>query len=70
VPLARPVFQLRRLTTVPQDARVHHYDELDERTQTAVAVAVESGGAFSPEPSARVAPGDVVVYTDYFEVSS
>ncbi|MFC5368484.1 hypothetical protein [Salinirubrum litoreum] len=66
----RPIFRLRQLDSVPADATVHHYDELDEPTQTAISSAVGSGRAFSPEASTRVGPGDVVVFTGYFKVSA
>lgn len=66
----RPIFRLRQLDSVPADATVHHYDELDEPTQSAISSAVGSGRAFSPEDSARVGPGDVVVFTGYFQVSA
>jgi hypothetical protein len=66
----RPIFRLRQLDTVPADATVHHYDELDEPTQSAISSAVGSGQAFSPDDSARVDPGDVVVFTGYFQVST
>jgi hypothetical protein len=66
----RPIFRLRQLDSVPADATVHHYDELDEPTQTAISSAVGSGGAFSPDESAQVGAGDVVVFTGYFQVSA
>jgi hypothetical protein len=66
----RPIFRLRQLDSVPADATVHHYDELDEPTQTAISSAVDGGRAFSPDESARVGPGDVVVFTGYFQVSA
>ena len=65
-----PIFRLRQLDSVPSDATVHHYDELDESTQTALSSAVGGGRAFSPGASARLGPGDVVVFTGYFQVSA
>ncbi|SFR60429.1 hypothetical protein SAMN04487947_2736 [Halogeometricum rufum] len=47
-------------------ARVWHYDELSDRTQTAIAAAVDGSkrGVCAPELSV----GDVVRYTGYYEL--
>jgi hypothetical protein len=66
----RPIFRLRQLDSVPADATVRHYDELDEPTQSAISAAVGGGRAFSPDDSTRLGPGDVVVFTGYFRVSA
>ena len=87
--LLRPPVRLSRVTDVPADARVRHFDELDEETQTFVArFAAEWADAADPfvgdavdlftgdaaDPFAGDAgdlvAGDVVIFTDYFSVSS
>ena len=71
--LLRPLVRLSRVTDVPSDARVRHFDELDEETQTFVARFaagwVDAVDPFTGDAGDLVA-GDVVVFTDYFSVSS
>jgi hypothetical protein len=59
---------------VPDDARVRHYDELDERAKEYLdAVATGRDRPFTdggrPEPVADLRSGDVVVFTDYYRVA-
>ncbi|WP_237561678.1 hypothetical protein [Halorubrum halophilum] len=58
--------RLRRTGVVPSDARVRHYDELDEETQVTVR---ELAGRPQTAPEADdLDDGDVVKFTDYYEV--
>ena len=50
----------------PSGGRVRHFDELGDAEQTMLA-AVASGYAQCSE-SSTLARGDVVVFTDYYEV--
>jgi hypothetical protein len=51
---------------IPSDARVCHYDELDEETQVTVR---ELAGRPQTAPEADdLDDGDVVKFTDYYEV--
>lgn len=78
--LLRPRVRLSRVTDVPSDARVRHFDELDEETQTVVArfaagwvdaAAPVAGDAADPfAGDTDLVAGDVVVFTDYFSVSA
>ncbi|WP_241686231.1 hypothetical protein [Halorubrum amylolyticum] len=58
--------RLRRTGTVPADARVRHYDELDEETQ--VAVSELAGRPRTAPEAGDLDDGDVVKFTDYYEV--
>ncbi|MFC4357490.1 hypothetical protein ACFO0N_05935 [Halobium salinum] len=52
---------------VPVDARVVHFDELDDAAQDRVVARAASGTDVGPLPDGLEA-GDVVVFTDYFRV--
>jgi len=58
--------RLRRTGTVPPDARVRHYDELDEETK--VAVSELAGEPQTAPETGDLDDGDVVKFTDYYEV--
>ncbi|WP_239638611.1 hypothetical protein [Halorubrum saccharovorum] len=58
--------RLRRTGIIPADARVRHYDELDEETQVTVR---ELAGRPRTAPEVNdLDDGDVVKFTDYYEV--
>jgi hypothetical protein len=58
--------RLRRTGRVPTDARVRHYDELDDDEQ---AVVRELAGApWTAPETGDLDDGDVVKFTDYFRV--
>ncbi len=58
--------RLRRTGIIPADARVRHYDELGEETQVTVR---ELAGRPRTAPEADdLDDGDVVKFTDYYEV--
>ncbi|ACM57523.1 hypothetical protein [Halorubrum lacusprofundi] len=58
--------RLRRTGTIPADARVRHYDELDEETQ--VAVSEIAGRPRTAPETEDLDDGDVVKFTDYYKV--
>ncbi|SFH62509.1 hypothetical protein SAMN04488066_11317 [Halorubrum aquaticum] len=58
--------RLRRTGRVPPDARVRHYDELEEATQAAVAEL--AGRPRTAPESADLEDGDVVKFTDYYRI--
>ncbi|WP_234699161.1 hypothetical protein [Halorubrum sp. LN27] len=58
--------RLRRTGLIPSDTRVRHYDELDEEAQATVR---ELAGRPQTAPEADdLDDGDVVKFTDYYEV--
>ncbi|MFC6887615.1 hypothetical protein [Halorubrum trueperi] len=58
--------RLRRTGRVPADARVRHYDELAEETQVAIREVAE--GPWTIPETGDLDDGDVVKFTDYYEV--
>ncbi|WP_241430990.1 hypothetical protein [Halorubrum kocurii] len=58
--------RLRRTGIVPSDARVRHYDELEEETQ--VAVRELAGRPRTAPETDDLDDGDVVKFTDYYQV--
>jgi hypothetical protein len=58
--------RLRRTGRVPSDARVRHYDELDEATQAAVAELADRPRT-APKPG-DLEDGDVVKFTEYYRI--
>ncbi|WP_418286580.1 hypothetical protein [Halorubrum sp. DTA46] len=58
--------RLRRTGRIPADARVRHYDELKEDTQ--VAVRELAGRPRTSPETGDLDDGDVVKFTDYYEV--
>ena len=56
------------ITDVPPGARVRHFDELSDRTQHALATAVQSGRLDIDPASTRLSRGDVVVFTEYVRI--
>ena len=60
--------RLRRTGRVPPDARVRHYDELDDDEQGIVRELADVPWT-APE-TGDLADGDVVKFTDYYQVRS
>ncbi|CQR53837.1 MULTISPECIES: hypothetical protein [Haloferax] len=56
------------VSDVPPGARVHHFDELSERTQRALAAASPAGRLDIDPTASRLSRGDIVVFTDYVRV--
>ena len=58
--------RLRRTGRIPADAEVRHYDELAEETQ--VAITELAGGPWTAPETGDLDDGDVVKFTEYYEV--
>ncbi|MBC9987033.1 MULTISPECIES: hypothetical protein [Haloferax] len=56
------------VSDVPPGVRVHHFDELSERTQRALATATPAGTLDIDTTTSRLSRGDIVVFTDYVRV--
>jgi hypothetical protein len=62
--------ELRTVESVPEGAKVGHYDELDEAAKEEVPALVGADGAtdVGGEVGASLADYDLVKYTDYLRV--
>jgi hypothetical protein len=62
---------VRKVETVPAEATVFHYDELDEELKQAFPSLVERGGGTVHESAAdlSVSGGDCVKFTDYYQIT-
>jgi len=60
--------RLRRTGRVPPDARVRHYDELDDEEQSVVREL--AGEPWTAPEIGDLGDGDVVKFTDYYQVRS
>ena len=60
--------RLRRTGRVPSDARVRHYDELDEEEQGVVREL--AGRPWTAPETGELDDGDVVKFTDYYQIRS
>jgi hypothetical protein len=60
--------RLRRTGRVPADARVRHYDELDDDEQGVVREL--AGEPWTAPETGELSDGDVVKFTDYYLVRS
>lgn len=60
--------RVRKVETVPTEAAVFHYDELDDQLKQAFPSLVEEGGGTIRESAAdgSVSEGDCVKFTDYY----
>ena len=61
-----PRMRLRRTGSIPEHARVRHFDELSEDTQNAVFEA--AGRPYTVPRTADLDDGDIVKFTDYYQV--
>jgi hypothetical protein len=61
-------YDVHRTDTVPEDARVHHFDELEDSAQEYLVRVAEGGSPQETTSLSGLQEGDVVVYTDYFHV--
>lgn len=65
--------KLEQIREVPPDARVCHYDELEDTVKHRFAKVVESDSADSPEGSVvtelDVCGCDIVKFTEYYHLS-
>ncbi len=58
--------RLRRTGRIPADARVRHYDELDEATQ--IAIRELAGEPTTAPEVGDLRDGEFVKFTDYYQV--
>jgi hypothetical protein len=61
-------YDVIRTNSVPESARVRHFDELDDAAQEYLAHAVEGASPRDPTTLSGLSEGDVVVYTDYYRI--
>ena len=60
--------RLRRTGRIPADARVRHYDELDDEEQGVVREL--AGEPWTAPETGDLDDGDVVKFTDYYLIRS
>ena len=58
--------RIRRAGLIPDDARVRHFDELDEDAQAAVSEL--AGRPQTGQEPTDLDDGDVVKFTDYYQI--
>jgi hypothetical protein len=63
--------RVRKVETVPAEAAVFHYDELDEELKQAFPSLVEDGSGPAPASvtNSPVSEGDCVKFTDYYRIT-
>ncbi|XVH32188.1 hypothetical protein ACNS7O_03120 [Haloferacaceae archaeon DSL9] len=62
------VVSIEPVETLSAETSVRHYDELDERTQASLWRLVSEPADEVTTADIRLDPGDVVVFTEYFEI--
>jgi len=62
-------YDVKRTETVPETARVRHFDELDDSTQEYLFSVVEGASPRDPSNLSGLSEGDVVVFTDYYHIT-
>ena len=60
--------EVTRTETVPENARVRHFDELDDTDQEFLVDATSGDGSRPSAARSGLSAGDVVVFTDYYRV--
>lgn len=61
-------YDVNRTDTVPESARVRHFDELDDSAQEYLVHVSEGVSPQDPSNLTGLNRGDVVVFTDYYHV--
>jgi len=61
-------YDVNRTDTVPETARVRHFDELDDSAQEYLFTVAEGASPRDPSNLSGLTEGDVVVFTDYYHV--
>jgi len=61
-------YDVDRTETVPETARVRHFDELDDSAQEYLSNVARGVSPRDPSNLAGLSEGDVVVFTDYYHV--
>jgi hypothetical protein len=66
-----PRVHLEKVDTIPHDARVFHYDQLEDELQSLLSALVDrERGDELPDTVVTVSSGDYVKYTDYYLVTA
>jgi hypothetical protein len=60
---------VKRTETVPETARVRHFDELDDSAQQYLCNVAAGAPPRDPSNLSGLNEGDVVVFTDYYHVT-
>jgi hypothetical protein len=61
-------YDVNRTKTVPETARVRHFDELDDSAQEYLFNVIDGASPRNPNNLSDLNEGDVVVFTDYFHI--
>lgn len=61
-------YDVNRTDTVPETARVRHFDELDDSAQEYLFNVAKGASPRDPGNLSGLNEGDVVVFTDYFHI--
>ncbi|MFB6102954.1 MAG: hypothetical protein ABEJ73_10355 [Haloplanus sp.] len=61
-------YDVNRTDTVPESARVRHFDELDDSAQEFLVHVAEGVSPRDPANLSGLQEGDVVVFTDYYHI--
>jgi len=61
-------YDVNRTDSVPESARVRHFDELDDAAQEYLAHVAEGASPRDPTNLSGLDEGDVVVFTDYYHI--
>lgn len=61
---------VKKVDTIPDDAAVFHYDELNEEFKDRFPALIESTSSEeSMRPESKISNGDYVKFTDYYQVT-
>jgi hypothetical protein len=61
-------YDVDRTDSVPESARVRHFDELDDSVQDYLVHVTEGKSPQDPNNLSGLSEGDVVVFTDYYHI--
>jgi hypothetical protein len=61
-------YEVKGTDTVPETARVRHFDELDDSAQEYLFTVAEGASPRDPGNLSGLNEGDVVVFTDYYHI--
>jgi len=61
-------YDVNRTETVPETARVRHFDELDDSAQEYLFNVASGASPRDPSNLSGLNEGDVVVFTDYYRI--
>ncbi|WP_251328290.1 hypothetical protein [Haloplanus pelagicus] len=61
-------YDVNRTDSVPESARVRHFDELDDSVQDYLVHVTEGKSPQDPNNLSGLSEGDVVVFTDYYHI--